>query len=117
MSSTTIRCSATELAESTAWRPDSSWLKNGSTPMVRAGRAITSPTASALAPPRARAALCGRQFISSATRRIRALVASLTPGRPLSAKDTAPLETPAWRAMSAIVGLATEPDSSLDIQV
>src|SRR5258708_33797912 len=64
------------------------------------------PTAPACAPPRARAALCGCQFISSATWRMRARVASLTPGRPLSAKETALGDTPTSRAMSAIVSRA-----------
>ncbi|GIF36318.1 hypothetical protein Axi01nite_06290 [Actinoplanes xinjiangensis] len=35
-------------------------------------------------------------------------VASETPGWPLSAYDTAPLDTPARRAMSAIVGRFTQ---------
>ena len=53
---------------------------------------------------RARAALLGRQPISSAMALIAARVAGETPGRSFSAYDTAPLETPARRAMSAIVG-------------
>ena len=67
------------------------------------------PTESTRPSPSARAALCGRQLICSAIFRIRSRVASLTPGRPFSANDTAPLDTPARFAMSAIVGLAMRP--------
>jgi hypothetical protein len=31
-------------------------------------------------------------------------VSSLTPARPFNANDTAPFDTPAWRATSAMVG-------------
>ena len=50
----------------------------------------------------------GRQSSAFATSTMRRRVASLTPGRPLSATETAPLETPAWRATSAIVGRRPE---------
>nr|BFE68351.1 hypothetical protein GCM10020092_016520 [Actinoplanes digitatis] len=66
-----------------------------------------SPTARELAPDRARAALFGLKPISSAMATMRRRVASETPGWPLSAYDTAPLDTPARRAMSAIVGRFT----------
>src|ERR1022692_4337182 len=64
---------------------------------------MTSPHAPALAADSARAALLGYQPSSSATARMRRRVASASPGRLFSAKDTAPLETPARRAISAMV--------------
>src|SRR5688572_9014567 len=82
-------------------------MKNGSTPSVRAGRQSARPTAWAAAPDSARAALLGLKPISSAMARMRRRVASDTPGWPLSAYDTAPLDTPARRATSAIVGRFT----------
>ncbi len=84
-------------------------MKNGSTPRKRAGRHRASPTVLALAPFSARAALLGRQPISSAMARMRARVDAETPGWPFRAYDTAPLETPARLAMSAIVGRFTGP--------
>ncbi|GAB3882449.1 hypothetical protein GCM10029964_040220 [Kibdelosporangium lantanae] len=83
--------------------PDTSRRKNGSTPRVSAGRANTSPTAPTREPPSARAALFGRHSISAATCRISLRVYSDTPGRLLSANDTALSETPALRAISRIV--------------
>lgn len=84
-------------------------MKNGSTPRNRAGRHRARPTACARAPLSALAAMFGRQPISFAMARMRALVASDTPGWPFRAYETAPLETPACRAMSAMVGLLTCP--------
>jgi hypothetical protein len=78
-------------------------VKNASAPRERAGRASAKPTALARAPTSARAAELGCHPFSSTIPRMRCLVSSLTPGRPLRAKDTAPGETPAIRAMSAIV--------------
>src|SRR4029450_4808266 len=71
---------------------------------IRAGRLKVSPTAFALALDSARAALLGLKPISRAIATIRCRVASDTPGWPLRAYETAPLETPARWAMSAIVG-------------
>ena len=62
------------------------------------------PDARARASVRARACALGRQPSSSAARRIRARVASPTPGRSLTANETAAAETPARRATSVIVG-------------
>lgn len=84
--------------------PEISWRKNESTPRTAAGRASTRPTVAAPSPDRARAAVLGRQPSCSATRRIRSRVTSETPGRPLSAKDTALSDTPARWAMSFMVG-------------
>src|SRR3954452_21941486 len=78
-------------------------MNQGSMPRIRAGRQRVRPTARALAPDRARAALFGLKPISSAIAMMRCRVASDTPGCPFSAYDTAPLDTPARRAMSAIV--------------
>ncbi|GGI98801.1 hypothetical protein GCM10010121_006320 [Streptomyces brasiliensis] len=69
-----------------------------------AGRARTKPTVAAPSPDSARAAVLGRQPSCSATRRTRSRVTWETPGRPLSAKETALSDTPARRAMSFIVG-------------
>src|SRR5262245_36502283 len=82
-------------------------MKNGSTLRIRAGRLSVRPTAAALAPDRARAALFGLKPISRAIAMIRCRVASDTPGWPFRAYDTAPLDTPARSAMSAIVGRFT----------
>jgi hypothetical protein len=65
--------------------PESSFMKNGSTPRVLASRAMTSPRAPAREADRARAALLGRQPISAASLRTRWRVASDTPGWPLRA--------------------------------
>lgn len=105
MSSTTWKSRATRPADSTSCMPETSWRKKDSTPRVCAGRASTSPTAPERSPDRARAALLGCQPSSSATPRIRARVSRDTPGRSLSAKDTALSDTPARRAMSLMVGL------------
>ena len=78
-------------------------MKNGSSASVRAGRASTSPQASARAAESARAARFGYQPSSWAIERMRSRVSSETPGRPLSAYETAPFETPARSAMSRIV--------------
>ena len=78
-------------------------MKNGSSASVLAGRASTSPHASARAAESARAARFGYQPSSRAIVRIRSRVSSETPGRPLSAYETAPFETPARSAMSRIV--------------
>ena len=78
-------------------------MKNGSSAIVLAGRARISPQASAREAERARAARFGYQPSSSAIARIRSRVSSETPGRPFSAYETAPLETPARSAMSLIV--------------
>ena len=78
-------------------------MKNGSSASVLAGRASTKPHASARAAERARAARFGYQPSSSAIERMRSRVSSETPGRPLSAYETAPFETPARSAMSLIV--------------
>lgn len=75
-----------------------------STPRVSAGRARTKPTVAAPSPDSWRAAVLGRQPSCSATLRTRSRVTSETPGRPLSAKETALSETPARCAMSFIVG-------------
>ncbi len=63
----------------------------------------TRPTVSVCAPASRRAALSGTQPSSSATVSTRSRVASETPGRPFNAYDTAPIDTPAWAAMSLIV--------------
>src|SRR5690242_11871725 len=83
-------------------------MNQGSMPRMRAGRHRVRPTARALAPDRARAALFGLNPISCAMATMRCRVASETPGCPLSAYETAPLDTPARRAMSAIVGRFTQ---------
>jgi hypothetical protein len=65
--------------------PDISFMMNGSTPRVLAGRAMTRPRAPARDADRARAALLGRQPISAASLRTRWRVDSDTPGWPLRA--------------------------------
>src|ERR1035438_7409248 len=64
---------------------------------------MTSPHTSARAADSARAALLGYQSSSPATERMRRRVTSESPGRLFSANETAPLETPALRAISAMV--------------
>ena len=81
-------------------------MKNGSFSSVPSARASTSPTAPARAEVSARAGALGRQPSSPAAARIRRRVSSPTPARPLTAKDTAAIDTPARRATSAIVGRA-----------
>ena len=78
--------------------------KNGSEPRVSGGRAMTRPTAIDREADRARARWLGVQPSSRATARIRSRVSGATPGRSLSAKDTAPFDTPALRATSEMVG-------------
>jgi hypothetical protein len=58
-----------------------------------------------------RAALLGTQPSRSAMSTTRRLVSSDTPGRPLSAYDTAPVDTPAAFAMSEMVGRLSRTDS------
>ena len=69
-----------------------------------ASRASTSPTARVRASVSARALADGRQPSSRAAARIRSRVPEETPGRSLTANETAAAETPARRATSAIVG-------------
>ncbi len=83
--------------------PAISSMKYGTAARLRAGRAMMSPQASARAAESDRAALWGYHPRSSASWRIRRRVVSETPGRPLRAHDTAPLDTPALVARSAIV--------------
>src|ERR1035437_8265183 len=64
---------------------------------------MTSPHTSARAADSARAALLGYQSSSPATERVRRRVTSESPGRLFSANETAPLETPARRAISEMV--------------
>ena len=80
-------------------------MKKGSSAIVAAGRARTRPNASARAAESARAARFGYQPSSRAIVTMRSLVSSETPGRPLSAYETAPFDTPAREAMSLIVTL------------
>jgi hypothetical protein len=82
---TTCSISAEPAAESTASMPLTSSMKNGSIPRIRAGRWRARPIAFAAAPDSARAALFGRQPISSAMARIRCRVCGDTPGRSLRA--------------------------------
>lgn len=84
--------------------PEISWRKKESTPRFAAGRATTRPTVAEPSPDSARAAVLGCQPNCSATRRIRSRVTAETPGRSLSAKDTALSDTPARWAMSFMVG-------------
>jgi len=83
--------------------PEMNEQKNGSAPRVSGVRAITSPTASARETDSALPRRLGVQPRSRATERIRSRVSAATPGLPFSAKDTAPFETPATRATSAMV--------------
>ena len=78
--------------------------KNASARKISGGRATTSPTASALETDSARARGLGVQPSCSATSRMRRRVSGATPGRSFSAKETAPLDTPAALATSLIVG-------------
>src|SRR6478735_4381549 len=78
--------------------------KNGSAPRVSGGRRTTSPTARDREAASARARWLGVQPSSAAAARIRSRVSGATPGRSLSAKDTAPFDTPALRATSEMVG-------------
>ena len=101
--------SATPRAESSASTPEMNSMKNGSSARIRDGRAITRPHASAREAESARAARLGYQPRSAAIPRMRSRVASETPGCPFSAYETAPFETPARSAMSAIVTLRAGP--------
>ena len=78
-------------------------MKNGSTPRNRAGLDRTMPTAATGRPVSARAATFGYQPSSSAIFVMRSRVSGDTPVRPLRASDTALVDTPAKRAMSAMV--------------
>src|SRR4051794_2046037 len=84
--------------------PDRKRTKNASSSSAAASRARTSPIARVRASVNARALAEGRQPSSRAAARIRARVTDETPGRSLTANDTAAAETPARRATSAIVG-------------
>ena len=84
--------------------PERKRTKNASVSSSAGSRASTRPTARARASVSARACALGRQPSSSAARRIRARVSSPTPGRSLTANETAAGETPARRATSSIVG-------------
>ena len=97
--------SATDCAESSASTPAISSMKNGSSARIRDGRAITSPHECARAAESERAARFGYQPSSWAIASTRARVASDTPGCPLRAYETAPFDTPARSAMSAMVAL------------
>lgn len=78
--------------------------KNGSDDSTAGSRVITRPRANAFETESDRARLLGRQPSSSAAAMILSTVDCASPGRPFSANDTAPLETPARVATSAIVG-------------
>jgi hypothetical protein len=78
--------------------------KNGSISSWSTDRESSSPTARARASVSARAEALGRHPSSSAASRIRRRVSSATPGRPLTANDTAAVDTPARAATSSIVG-------------
>jgi hypothetical protein len=78
--------------------------KNGSEDSTPGSLVITRPSANAFETDSDRARLLGRQPSSSAAARIRSTVALARPGRPFSANETAPLETPARVATSAMVG-------------
>jgi hypothetical protein len=78
--------------------------KNGSEDSTPGSLVMTSPSAKAFETDKERARLLGRQPSSSAAARIRSTVAWARPGRPFSANETAPLDTPARLATSAIVG-------------
>ena len=83
-----------ERAESWVSTPAMNSMKNGSSAIVVAGRASTSPSASAREAESARAARFGYHPSSFAIVRMRSRVSSETPGRPLSAYETAPFDTP-----------------------
>ena len=87
-------------------------MKNGSSARIRDGRAITRPHACAREAESERAARFGYQPSSSAIASMRSRVASETPGCPFSAYETAPFETPARSAMSAIVARRPRPSVS-----
>ena len=88
---------------SAASTPLSICVKYESTISTRGGRTSTSPIALARDRPRERAAMLGAQPSSPAAARTFARVCSDTPGRPLSAYDTAASDTPAWVATCRIV--------------
>src|SRR4051794_19767174 len=87
--------------------PVSRLVRNGSSVKVAALRTTQKPIVADRAPESARTALLGVHPISAAIARILSRVEFETPGRPLSAEDTAPLETRARSARSAIVGRVT----------
>ena len=82
---TTCRVSAYDRADSSASKPLIRPMNHGSMPRIRAGRHRVRPTARALAPESARAALFGLKPISWAMATMRCRVASETPGWPFSA--------------------------------
>ena len=88
--------------------PERKRTKNASSSRCAGSRASTRPIARARASVSARAVALGRQPSSWAAARIRARVSGATPGRSLTAKETAAGETPARRATSAIVGRLRE---------
>ena len=81
--------------------------KKASARSTSGGRAMTSPTASDRETESARALEFGVQPRLSAASRIRCRVSAEMPGRPLSANETAPFDTPAAEATSVIVGRGT----------
>ena len=83
--------------------------KNGSARSVSGRRASTSPTAKARDTDSARARELGVQPRLRAVARIRSRVSWASPGRLLSANETAPFDTPAARATSLMVGRVTRP--------
>src|SRR3954470_6319781 len=84
--------------------PERKRTKNASSSSSAGSRASTRPIARVRASVSARALADGRQPSSRAASRMRARVSWETPGRSLTANDTAAAETPARRATSAIVG-------------
>src|SRR3954447_11640257 len=84
--------------------PDKKRTKNASTSSCAASRASTSPIARVRASVSARALAEGCQPSSRAATRMRSRVSGETPGRSLTANETAAADTPARRATSAMVG-------------
>ncbi len=78
--------------------------KNASARSTSGARASTRPTACARFVDNALAPGFGVHPSDSATPMIRSRVSAETPGRSFRANDTAPFDTPAARATSAIVG-------------
>lgn len=100
----TWRTSTEPLPASTVSTPPRKPAKNGSIASWRGSRASSTPTAKARDLSIALAWMLGRHLRVSATCLTRRRVSSLTPGLSLSASDTAPFDTPASLATSAIVG-------------
>src|SRR3954471_4909572 len=84
--------------------PERKRTKNASSSSAPASRASTSPIARVRASVSARALADGRQPSSRAAARMRARVSGETPGRSLTAYETAAADTPARRAPPAIAG-------------